>query len=386
MGPFEKYQSKTPPDGLAPTALTRGDWPKFLRALGAFKDALAARARAAVKESFPDACPVDALPRLGADLVLERGLAETDLSFRTRLRNALDAWRWAGTERGLLMHVLSPMGFTNCAVIRNRDWARLGADGVPPDGDAAAWHRFWLVLATPHGWTPEGVWADDSEWNESEAGGDLDPAITIDASNNEVQFTAVPSAHGSDGWRGYLPVGAYTTPAALMVALEAGLGTALDMTFEASEFVIDGGGTVSATMDEDGLVTVVLGGLDAASPATLRWSTNAVTRALGTLLGFGEANAAAVADGDGFATFTATTPIPLTLPGTGPGVWGSDSTPADYEQIKRLVRTWSPAHAYCVGVFIVEGDGLTPDAIPTAAPWREPDLQFDGQHCLFWRF
>lgn len=123
------------------------------------EDAAAALAKEAVKASFPGLAPADALPALGADLGLEQGAGESAAAFRARLLVALDAWAWAGTEKGLLLYALTPAGFTNAGVIRNRDW-------TPPDGDTASWARVWVVIAKPNPWTADGAWNSGGTWGD----------------------------------------------------------------------------------------------------------------------------------------------------------------------------------------------------------------------------
>jgi hypothetical protein len=98
MPNFETYQTVD----LAPGWL-QDQWGRaFLGALGARKDAHVALLKEAAKCGMPSLCPVDALALLGAERGIDRGPAETEASYRGRVRAAWDTWRWAGTPFGLL--------------------------------------------------------------------------------------------------------------------------------------------------------------------------------------------------------------------------------------------------------------------------------------------
>lgn len=226
---FEHYQVD-----LSPPWLQTAEGAAFQRAFGRLKDRLIARAKEAVKSAYPEHAPADALPYIGGDVMLERGPTESEESYRARLGAAFDAWRYAGTKKGLLEYALAPAGFTNADTITNREWAKLG--GVPPDGNTARWARFWVVLAIPHGITLNGLWGDSGKkWGEK--------------------------------------------------------GTR----------------------------------------------------------------------------------------------WGSSASDATIATIRRLITTWSPANARCLGVFLVAGDSTEIDAVP-AEPWAEGSATFGGERCIFWSF
>jgi hypothetical protein len=98
MPNFETYQSVD----LAPGWL-RDEWgTALLGGLGARKDAHVALLKEAAKCGAPSLCPADALGLLGAERGIDRGLTESEASYRVRVKAAWDIWRWAGTPYGLL--------------------------------------------------------------------------------------------------------------------------------------------------------------------------------------------------------------------------------------------------------------------------------------------
>jgi len=121
----------------------RGRWGEaWARAQGLAKDLLAEGAVQAVKARFLRDGPPDALAYAGTDRQIERGPAESDASYRARLRGAFETWRLAGTNKGILT-ALAVIGFTKVAIYENKDWA---------PGDPR-WWRFWIVVEPPHPFT-----------------------------------------------------------------------------------------------------------------------------------------------------------------------------------------------------------------------------------------
>lgn len=70
---------------------------------GRFNDALVSLWKAGVTAGFPDECPADALPLLGAEIGIPRSPADTDDTYRAKLRRAWELWPFAGTPLGLLL-------------------------------------------------------------------------------------------------------------------------------------------------------------------------------------------------------------------------------------------------------------------------------------------
>lgn len=96
--------------------------------------------------------PADALPLVGSERQIERYTAESDATYKARVKGAWVAWPQAGTKGGELSQ-LSAGAFT-ADIMEMRDWNW--------DGDAANWSRFWVII-TGHGWTRT-HWGDGRLW------------------------------------------------------------------------------------------------------------------------------------------------------------------------------------------------------------------------------
>lgn len=144
---------------LSPPWLQAERGAAFQDALGSVQDELIEAAKTAALVGHPEHAPADALGLIGDERQVERGPDDSDESYRERLRIAYETWRWAGTRRGLLTALNESAGLSTVDVITNRDW-----QPAPPDGDTAKWARFHLVIAQPHVFDDDGLWADDSYW------------------------------------------------------------------------------------------------------------------------------------------------------------------------------------------------------------------------------
>lgn len=89
----------------------------WLRGHGATKDDYLQQFIAAVKASFPEAAPPDALPALGDEYGLDQGPTESNDDFATRLRQARIYWKLAGTPAGLLA-ALHFAGLTGAVIVQ----------------------------------------------------------------------------------------------------------------------------------------------------------------------------------------------------------------------------------------------------------------------------
>lgn len=134
-----------------------------------------------VRVKWPGYCPSEALPIIGRDRRMVRGLVEDDDSYATRLIGWLQAWLNAGSAYAILGQLrgyLAQLG-TLRLVTANGTWWTIEADGTRSrvvtlpaknwdwDGKSNLWARFWIVLyASDYGWTEEGTWGDGTVWGD----------------------------------------------------------------------------------------------------------------------------------------------------------------------------------------------------------------------------
>jgi len=70
---------------------------------GQLNDELVYRWKLAVASAFPMEAPADALPYLGAEVGIPRSPADSDDTYRAKLRRAWEVWPFAGTPLGMLL-------------------------------------------------------------------------------------------------------------------------------------------------------------------------------------------------------------------------------------------------------------------------------------------
>ena len=157
---YEDWQAKIP---QAPPWFLRPRGAAWLRAHGKIKDFFVARAKEAAKVSLPTYAPADALVEIGSERQIDQGLAESDASYRVRLRDAWDAWLRAGTTKGMLLQLKAsgfPMGVNGAHVMQhNGRWTRInaGTDALEFGDTMSCENRMGLqgTLPSPRlkGWT-----------------------------------------------------------------------------------------------------------------------------------------------------------------------------------------------------------------------------------------
>jgi hypothetical protein len=87
---------------------------------------------AARKVAYPDYAPADALPNLGGDRKLVQGPAESDASFRIRLKGVWDDWARAGTWLELLVQLYWG-GYSGAVIVQQNGLASY-LTGAPTAG------------------------------------------------------------------------------------------------------------------------------------------------------------------------------------------------------------------------------------------------------------
>lgn len=152
----DTYRDQFPED--APPWLLGPLGARFLQAKGEQLDWLADRMSQAVKARFPLVCPSDALPRIGEERGLPRGVAEPEAQYRARLQAAWDAWLWAGTPYGLL-RAFQLAGYPSVLLQcqSGKQYTLSGSSGTVAELQVSA-------MATPvHlGGSPSELWSDIS--------------------------------------------------------------------------------------------------------------------------------------------------------------------------------------------------------------------------------
>lgn len=128
-------------------------------------ESLARGAIAALLARLPGRAPDDALPLIGDDRGIERGLNETRFSYVTRLRRAFAAWRAAGTSAGV-QRELRAAGFLSALVIEAKD----RFPGIEP------WARFWVEIRDPSLVNATWSWGDGTRWGTGAVWGGVNPA------------------------------------------------------------------------------------------------------------------------------------------------------------------------------------------------------------------
>lgn len=128
----------------------------WAEAHGLLKDILVDGARHAVLLRLPDSAAPDSLPLIADERQLEPMPGETQASWVARLLAAWTAWQYAGTVKGVVDNI-KLTGLTNVQLFDRWDW---------PDGNAAAWARFYVVIGPPHAWVSDGTWGDPGTWGD----------------------------------------------------------------------------------------------------------------------------------------------------------------------------------------------------------------------------
>lgn len=155
-------------DKLVPSWLYDGEGGRVLGSLLLMADDFSARAKLALLARFPQYAPEDALPALGRDRRITRGIGEPAAAYGARLTGALDDLRTRGAPLALLRQLRAYLQ-ANCmvrTVDRRGNWFTIDANGVESfslntgnwdwDGRSASpeWARFWVIIYPEGGTKP----------------------------------------------------------------------------------------------------------------------------------------------------------------------------------------------------------------------------------------
>jgi hypothetical protein len=172
MADYQTWYLETLLPGWLLTPMGQG----FALALAQIKDSAKETAKEAVKARLPLIAPLDALPSIAADRLLERG-AQAESTFRLYLSQAFDVWSQGGTPTGILQAV-TLLGFGTPTI-----FDALHFDLGPGPSTDSAWARF-IILLEDHPWASDGIWDDPGTWDD---GGTWDTDATIDEASSVVR-------------------------------------------------------------------------------------------------------------------------------------------------------------------------------------------------------
>lgn len=156
----------------------KDDGERVQYSLGVTIDAFLERCRLGVLARFPDHAPPDALPHLGRDRRIVRGINESAESYAERLLRWLDDHRVRGNPYALLEQLRAYCNVDMMArtVDARGNWFTIAADGTRSasldqgnwdwDGAAATqWGRFWVILYPP---SDGSLWTQDPDWGDAD--------------------------------------------------------------------------------------------------------------------------------------------------------------------------------------------------------------------------
>jgi len=159
---YDDYQVQDAPSWLSDLAGVLWN-----RVLGTMKNAVTAAARAAVMARFASKAPIDALPVLLEDRVLDPAWNENETSVRTRIQSAWATWAEAGRPASLA-EGLRLAGWTNFEIREQ------------PQDPTLRWWEFevWLYAPFPFvdDYLADGRWDDPGVWDD---GGVWAPALPV---------------------------------------------------------------------------------------------------------------------------------------------------------------------------------------------------------------
>ncbi len=188
-----------------PIWMTRAVGAKFLVSMIMLADAGAKALLEALYARFPGVGTPTALPYIGRDRGMIRGMSDTDLTFGARLIQWLDRWRIAGSQLAICIAVQEYCSGSPKVKVVNRTgrMTTLNSDGSSSFADvtwnwdslshpqrAGFWSEIWIIVYTP-------PWAISGPLNTNTPAdcgiGQLCPRVDVDALRG--LFTTWKSAH-----------------------------------------------------------------------------------------------------------------------------------------------------------------------------------------------
>lgn len=155
-------------------------------------DVLEEGLRQGINDRFPTRANADALPVLGNDRVIDRGLFESDASYRVRLQQAFDTWATAGSAWSVLKNLLAlvtPFTPVWRTVNDSSVWDSINDPLAPLQGTPT-----WRLYANPANWNWDGLTQWWRFWTILYPGTTLVGSVTAASNASPIQITV--AAHG----------------------------------------------------------------------------------------------------------------------------------------------------------------------------------------------
>ncbi len=171
---------------ISPSWAQDGEFERYLYGCGLAIDAVIEKLTQGMHAHMPLKADPSALPRIGEDRLMPKGLSEADASYATRLQHAFDDWRIAGNPWSLLRQTLGALLSATPAarlvssqyiayygVLSSSIWNSYAAgddtskpparqnldvnfdwDSDSPSNGSWGWWRTWLILyaVAPNDW------------------------------------------------------------------------------------------------------------------------------------------------------------------------------------------------------------------------------------------
>ena len=102
----------------------------YFWAYGAVVDCLSEMANQGLALRYPGLGTPTALPYIGRDRVIARGMFETDAAYATRLRRWLDDWSTAGSAASVLHQLAAHLGYPKIRLVTANSWWWTRAAGI----------------------------------------------------------------------------------------------------------------------------------------------------------------------------------------------------------------------------------------------------------------
>lgn len=155
---------------ISPPFLLETNGAAYMRTFGLALNDIEAKAHDAATAHMPGQSDTSAIPFQAADRRLIQGPGETDDQFSARLTGALDAWRHAGTRRGILAQVHAYLTNLNPGVDPTLPEARI----VGTNATLTTWDTYRIgqaqdapaehVVVTPENWNWDGTFKPWRSW------------------------------------------------------------------------------------------------------------------------------------------------------------------------------------------------------------------------------